>query len=451
MYISHYDIRLFYKCPMLLYLNEHGPEDEKKIHPIIQTRKRYTKHPEIKKKFIDRELKRTDELMHRGINTINQCWIGFDNKVAKVNRLTKIKVQSNLGSYAYAPTFLRYHPSLRKPLVMEGTYSAYLSSEIQETEIDYFIIQHQNEKDNLNITENLDELKKDLETIWKIKRGDIEISPNYTRGCRVCEWRVFCKKIAAQTLDLTLISGIGKRVKSELINYGIKDVRALAKADITNISLKAANRNDLVYFKLQAESLVGKKEIVRDKMEFPRNNIELFVDVEGSSHHNFIWIIGCLVRKDGIVDYIPFQANSPHEEKEMFASFLEYINEFNENYVLYHWSSAEPQYFKNLIIKYSLPYKNLVSLTKNSVDLFPIFKDKIVLPLYTYTLKDVANWLGFQWHEPMSDGATSIVLFDQWYNNNDRRALEKAVSYNSDDCKALMIAKDYLSKKLSTK
>jgi len=451
MYISHYDIRLFYRCPMLLYLNEHGPEDEKKIHPIIQTRKRYSKHPEITKKFVERELQRTDALMKKGTNTINQCWIGFDNKVAKVNRLTKIQTQSNLGSYAYVPTFLRHQPNLRKPLVMEGTFSAYICSEIQEADIDYFVIQHQHEKDNQNVEENLKELKEDLDKIWKIKRGDIEISPNYTRGCRVCEWRIYCKEIAAQTLDLTLISGIGKRVKSELFKYDIKDVTTLAKADLTELSLQAASKNDLKFFKLQAESLVTKKEIIREKMDFPESIVELFVDIEGSSHHDFIWIIGCLIRTEGDVDYIPFQANSPKEEKEMIESFLEFVNKFNGNYVLYHWSSAEPQYFKNLKIKYSLPYQKLSDLTKNSFDLFPIFKDKIVLPLYTYTLKDVANWLGFQWHDPMSDGATSIVLFDRWYNNNDRRALEKAVSYNSDDCKALMIAKDYLRKKLAKK
>ncbi|MHA1482818.1 MAG: ribonuclease H-like domain-containing protein, partial [Candidatus Heimdallarchaeaceae archaeon] len=63
--------------------------------------------------------------------------------------------------------------------------------------------------------------------------------------------------------------------------------------------------------------------------------------------------------------------------------------------------------------------------------------------------KDVANWLGFQWNEPLTDGATSIILFDNWYLRNDIKSLEKAVSYNSDDCNALIIAKDYVLKSLS--
>ena len=73
----------------------------------------------------------------------------------------------------------------------------------------------------------------------------------------------------------------------------------------------------------------------------------------------------------------------------------------------------------------------------------------MILPIYTYTLKEVANWLGFEWFDPLVDGATSIILFDKWYLHNDRSALDKAISYNSDDCKALIIIKDYLLKKLS--
>ena len=66
-------------------------------------------------------------------------------------------------------------------------------------------------------------------------------------------------------------------------------------------------------------------------------------------------------------------------------------------------------------------------------------------------MKDVANWLGFEWFDPLVDGATSIILFDKWYLRNDRAALDKAISYNSDDCKALIIVKDYLVKKISVK
>ena len=192
-----------------------------------------------------------------------------------------------------------------------------------------------------------------------------------------------------------------------------------------------------------------KKAIIRKKMSFPTSKIELFVDVEGLSHHDFVWIIGCVIRKNGDTEFKSFLANSPKEEKVMIVAFLDFITSLEEEYVLYHWSAAEPQYFTNLVDKYNLPRSKVHKIKNHSIDLFDIFKENIILPIFTYTLKDVANWLGFQWREPLIDGATSIILFDNWYLRNDGKSLEKAISYNSDDCKALMVAKDYVLKSLS--
>ena len=285
--------------------------------------------------------------------------------------------------------------------------------------------------------------------IYKIKIGEEKVAPNYTRGCRVCEWRYHCRKVAAETMDLTLISGIGKRAKKLLLRHGINDVPSLAETDLSKIKDEEISKIELEYFNLQAKSLIQKKAIIRKQLSFPEPEYELFVDMEGSSHHGFVWIIGCLIRKNGETDYKSFLANSPREEKSMIESFLEFIDGLNGNYVLYHWSLAEPQYFLELAKKYRLSRTKINEINKKSFDLFPIFKENIILPIYTYTLKDVANWLGFKWHEPLTDGATSIVLFDNWFLKKDRKSLDKAIAYNSDDCKALLIVKDYVLKKLS--
>ena len=448
MYISHYDIRMFYKCPMLLYLNKHGPQEEKEIHPIIRKRHK-TSSPHLFPELINTEIKKTSNLIKKGNDTINQKWMSFNQLFTKIDKLKKINENSIFGHYAYEPVFTRGNIPLRKPLVMEGVFTAYICSRFQGIDLNYFILQREKEREKFVFSEELDTLLSDLSRIMKILENDIDISPNYTRGCRVCEWRIYCRNLAKETSDLTLISGIGKRIKKELRAIGITDVQDLAKADVTKISNDVASKKELTYFKLQAKAIVEKKDIIRKKMDFPKSEIELFVDIEGSSHHNFIWIIGCFIRIKDSVEYRSFLANSPKEEKEMIVSFYKFLSEFEDDFIIYHWSSAEPQYFKQLTEKYNLQATNLSNVLKNSFDLFTIFKENIILPLYSYTLKEVANWLGFQWHDPLSDGATSIVLFDKWYIEKNKKALQKAISYNSDDCRALIIIKDYLIKNLS--
>ncbi len=451
MYISHYDVRLFYKCPTLLYLNLHGPQDEKQIHPIIQRRKQYTRNSFLESINVEQETQRTISQMEKARKSIYQCFISTNNLVAKVDRLDKVDNESNLGSYSYAASFTRNTLTPKKPLLMEGVYVSYILQKILNTEINEFYVQKQNDIEPISITEYLSDFEKDLVLIDEIIRGEKEISPNYVRTCRVCEWRYYCKKTAAESSDLTLISGIGGKIKKKLIALGIEDVPSLAQVDLNSLPKDLTSNADFDFFVKQAKSITQKEAIVRESIKLPETPIELHVDIEGSSHHNFVWIIGCLMRKEGEVEYISFLANTPKEEKEMVVSFLDFISNLGDDFTLYHWSSAEPQYFKNLFTKYSLPLDILNKLNHNSFDLFPIFKRKIILPLFTYTLKDVANFLGFQWHDPLTDGATSIVLFDKWYFEKDKKSLQKAISYNSDDCKALLIIKDYLSKKLSAK
>lgn len=449
MLITHYDIRLFYKCPMLLYLSYHGPEDEMSVHPILKTRKRDSQSKELTFKQIASRIKSTSMAINNEKRAINQSWIGNRSYASKVDKLEKININSSSGSSIYVPTFFRSNARARKPLMMEGTFATYILSEFYDNPVNYFIIHSKKGDTEYNVENYLSELISELPLIYKLKSGEQSISPNYTRGCRVCEWRYYCRNLAADTLDLTLVSGIGKRVKKILFSHDIIDIPTLATADLSTLKDEDLLTKDLEYFQLQAKSLMDKKAIIRKKMSFPTSPIELFVDVEGSSHHDFVWIIGCIIRKNGEIEYKSFLANSPEEEKEMIVAFLDFISNIGDDYILYHWSAAEPQYFTNLVDKYYLPRNTVNKIHNHSLDLFDIFKEKIILPIYTYTLKDVANWLGFQWHEPLTDGATSIILFDNWYLRNDRKSLERAISYNSDDCKALMIAKDYVVKSLS--
>ncbi|MHA1197961.1 MAG: TM0106 family RecB-like putative nuclease [Candidatus Heimdallarchaeaceae archaeon] len=449
MLISNYDIRLFYKCPMLLQLNKFGPEHERDFHPILGKYKHKTTRKPPSKDEIIANTAKTIRKMETGLLSINQGWLNTEKYTTKIDRLVKIESSSAFGEYSYIPVFLRNVKHIRKPLIMEGVLNSFILSTIQKNQVEHFKIQRKDDTLTIDVLGNLDELLSDLEKIEQILKNEITLSPNYTRNCRVCEWRKHCKKLAEEQLDLTLISGIGKRIKKQLEEQNISDVPSLAQATEDSISLENITPSEKEYLLLQAKTLMDKQERIRGKVNLPKKRFELFVDVEGSSHHNFVWIIGCLVREGNEHYYKHFLAESPRKEKEMFVAFMNYIESLNGDFTLYHWSLAEPQYFKNLANKFYTSKADVAKLAENSFDLFPIFKEKIIIPVYTYTLKEVANWLGFEWFDPLVDGATSIILFDNWFMRNDRKSLEKAISYNSDDCKALLVIKDYVAKRLS--
>ena len=61
-------------------------------------------------------------------------------------------------------------------------------------------------------------------------------------------------------MDVTLISGIGKRIKSSLLEHGITDVPGLARVDLNDFKIDNVSKNELEYLVLQAQSLMDKQE-----------------------------------------------------------------------------------------------------------------------------------------------------------------------------------------------
>ncbi len=431
---------------MLLYLSKYGPQEEKRVHPLIQSRSKKHLHNLPDELTIHKNIRQTFSKMQTGVNVLNHSWIGSDNYVAKTEQLVKVSKESSFDSFAYVPLFYRKNLRLKKYFVMEGVFLTLICSEMQGTEIDYFLVKTKDEQLQIDVEDQLDVLEQDLLLISNIVNKITIPTPNYTRDCKICEWKQYCKNLAKVTGDLTLISGIGKRIKSELKKLNINSVSELASANLENTNLEFTSKKHLEYIQLQARSFVNDEKIIRESIQFPEKTTELYVDIEGSPYQDFVWMIGCLVKEKGNVEHKNFLAKSPKEEQSMFESFLEFLKEYDNNYILYHWSQAEPQYFRNLTKKHTIPFSNLKTILDNSLDLFKIFKKKIILPISSYTLKEVANYIGFQWDEPLSDGATSIVLFDKWYNYGDQKALRRAILYNSDDCKALMIIKKFIIK-----
>ena len=66
-------------------------------------------------------------------------------------------------------------------------------------------------------------------------------------------------------------------------------------------------------------------------------------------------------------------------------------------------------------------------------------------PLPSYSIKDIANYLGFKWRDESPSGALSIQWFNEYIKVKDPNILKRIIEYNEDDCKATMILKDKLA------
>lgn len=78
------------------------------------------------------------------------------------------------------------------------------------------------------------------------------------------------------------------------------------------------------------------------------------------------------------------------------------------------------------------------------VDLHRWVTEAVIFPVESYSLKAIANWIGFYWRETTGSGDQSVCWYDRWLNTQDRTLLELILSYNEDDCRATRHLKDWL-------
>ena len=78
------------------------------------------------------------------------------------------------------------------------------------------------------------------------------------------------------------------------------------------------------------------------------------------------------------------------------------------------------------------------------IDLYNVILRHTDWPLASYSIKDIAAYLGFKWRDDTPSGALSIQWYNKYLETKDERIIKRILEYNEDDCKATMALKDFL-------
>jgi len=149
--------------------------------------------------------------------------------------------------------------------------------------------------------------------------------------------------------------------------------------------------------------------------------------------------------KNGEPEFKYFLAEDKNEEKKIWEEFKKFLEDL-DNFVIYHYAFYERQIFDRLALRYGVSAEIENKFKNNTIDLHRAVVDSVVLPLYFYSLKDVARYVGFQWQAEDAGGAESVVWYNQWKETGDKKILQKILDYNKDDVVATMVVKEWLEK-----
>ena len=281
--------------------------------------------------------------------------------------------------------------------------------------------------------------------------------------CSLCPWYDSCYNVAQSSQHLSLIPGITPSRHQTLLNQGITDFPRLAQISLS--ALKEVFPTDIAdnIYK-QTQSLDSGKAVSKYQTlpKIPQHNLELYFDIETEPNRNIHYLLGVLLvdRQNNKSKYHSFLAKNSTEEAKIWHDFVNFVNQY-ETAPIFHYSEYEVEIIKYLANLYGTTSRQLQSLLERAFDLHKCLVSFYFLPVQNYSLKSVANWLGFYWRNPKTGkiynnshkvnlaGDQCVFWYDQWLNSHNPFWLDYILVYNYDDCFATYQLKKWFDTQLN--
>lgn len=435
----------------------------------------------------------TENLMRQGVESIYQgmvSWNLVDGELGKITfvasptLLIRQEIPSELGDWSYYPMNIYLGKNIKPEYRLLTAFSVDILSQIQGINISRadIALRDNRQPHSLNLRvwfSRCQELVNEcLQMLGNSQIPDVYLSRS---KCSFCPWYDSCYESAQSSQHLSLIPGMTPKRYDYLKEIGVDNIQTLSQTPISLLT-PALTQEVATRLLQQSQALISRQAILRhpNLLPIPQAEIEFYFDIEAngnlqlhlpetsttpsgdrtssiSSQYNLDYLLGILLvnRNKKEQKYYKFLAKQPEEEKIIWQQFLELINQYPEA-PIFHYSQYEIDTIKRLANLYRTPQEQLKSLLPRLFDLHKILINSFYLPVENYSLKTVANWLGFKWRDPQTGKPSSqrgniggdqcVFWYDQWLKTGNDYWLKYILIYNEDDCQGTYELKKWIEK-----
>ena len=414
---------------------------------------------EIKPEFyndLDEAFLATVELMKQGKNIYKPVlmdghWVGEPDFIER-RPIAELKavdssVKSIFGDWYYIAYDIRNDPELKDEYKFPLVFASLILEKIQGARPqDAYIINADREARSFLVDPFLDKFQLTLKEIEKVLEGE-KPPPFIKGGCKRSPWFAICEQETRGCEDVSLIHGLSQRDQRDLYELGIKTVSQLAKTELNRLQegLEGWNFDKLIRIQNQAQVLVTSQPLITQHYNFPEVKTEVYFDVESDPTRGIDFLLGLLIKKGRKTEFKYFFAKDKEEEKKIWEDFLEFLGEL-EDFVIYHYGYYEKHVLQRFEKRYGAPSDLMKKFRENSLDLYNIVTSSAIMPIYFYSLKDIAGFIGYKWNDQGAGGGEAVTWYDQWLETGKKDFLNKLVRYNEDDVRATLMIKEWLEK-----
>lgn len=495
MYITASKLYDYTQCPHRVWRDVYGPQDEKikETNPFVQLLwdrgvlheekviKNIGEYLDLSEGDLEERFTKTTEAMKNKIPLIYQGVLRNKNLLGIPDLLRRspdgnyipLEIKSGMGFEGmdeesgeegkpkkhYAVQLCLYIDLLEQ--LGFGHLNKGIIIDIHGNDVEYDLNRSLGKKNLTSLWEYYEQVKSNVSLLLN---NDEQNKPSSSGKCKLCPWCKSCKKWVTETEDLTGLFYVGAS-KRDVINadLGIQKISDIISLDTDDILarkkkdksfLKGVGKDTLEKIQKRAQVLIKtNKPVLYDHLDLPKVSCELFFDIENDPTQDFVYLHGVYERTERGEHYKRFIAAeiSKEEEKRAWSEFWDYIHSLpKDDYAVYYFSPYEKTIYKRL----QKQYPEVISLAEledffsnpKVIDLYQLVFKHTDWPLSSYSIKDLATYLGFSWRDETPSGALSIQWFNEYLKTKDEKDLTRILEYNEDDCKAMVILKDELEK-----
>ncbi len=453
----------FFQCPHWIWYDIYADSKKKKdVSPLLDiihkgtvqdaagALRAHKKFEELKPeqyRDLEEAYLATLELMHQGKNIyrgvlMTEDWVGMPDL------LEARPGKSKFGDYHYVAYDVQRSLDLKDEQKFPLVFYSLILEKLQDTRpAEAYVIDPQGHERSFLVNDFVEQFHATREEIERILAGE-KPAPFLKSSCKRTPWYSLCLDGAQGCSDVSLIYRLSQADQRRLYGLNIRTVSDLAVADSDELRLHLEDWpfDKIVRFQNQAHVLLSGEPLILRKPLFPDVATEIFFDIESDPTRDVDYLLGMLVRTGGAgtVHYEHLIAERVEDEADVWKKFLDRLAGW-EDFAVYHYAFYEKMVFDRLALRHGAPAALVQKFHEHAIDLHQRTVDSVVLPLYFYTLKDVAKYLGYQWDDPEAGGAESVAWYDQWLRTGDRANLDRVLRYNEDDVRATLVLRDWLA------
>jgi predicted RecB family nuclease len=286
--------------------------------------------------------------------------------------------------------------------------------------------------------------------------------------CNACEFRGHCWPSAEAAKDVALVYDVDQSLATELHRQGVPSIPDLIErydeGSLGELKRPWGSRLQKVGKKAgmilrRAKVLLDKTEVVLQSPRIPHFDHYVMFDLEGMPPHLdeldniYLWGMQVFGKTQG--EFMPAVANSgDNGDREGWSQFLanaEKVFRLFGDIPFVHWHHYERTHLDAYVQRYGDPAGIAARVRSNLLDLLPITRESVLLPLCSYSLKEVEKYVAFKRSQTEYGGSWSMAKYIEATETRDnalrKKLIDEILVYNREDLAATWAVFDWLRRK----